>query len=138
MITRILSCLLLTLGASAVLAAPVKLKPNREWGAVIRDEKLKAHAPKTGVIADQKSFEKVWKAWRPTEKTPEINFSKEFVVVALSSGPNRVSIGATLDDGKLTIRAAQTLIAGEGFGYSLATFNRAGVKSIGGTPLPET
>jgi len=134
---RILSCLLLALGASIALAEPIKLKPNREWGAVIRDDKLKVYAPKNGLITDQKTFEKVWKAWRPTDKTPEINFGKEFVFVAVSSGPNRVSMQAALDDGKLAIKTAQTLIAGEGFGYILATFNRKDVKTVNGAALPE-
>jgi hypothetical protein len=122
--------------APSVRAAPVKVVPNRDWVAVIRDEKLKKEFPKAGVITDAKTFARVWKAWRSTEKVPEIDFKKEFVVVTLASGPNRPSIGATLDDGDLKIRAIQTLIGGPGFGYSLATFNRKGVKTVNGRKLP--
>jgi hypothetical protein len=121
----------------AALAAPKKVAPNRDWVAVIQNEKLQKVAPKSGLITDAKTFEKVWKAWRKDEKVPAIDFKKEFVLVSLASGPNRPSVSASLDEGKMTIRVAQTLIGGEGFGYSLATFNRKGVKTVDGKELPK-
>jgi hypothetical protein len=126
----------LVLAAPAVLAAPEKVVPDRNWTAVIRDEKLKSAAPKSGLITDAKTFEKVWKAWRKDEKVPAIDFKKSFVLVTFASGPNVPSITATLDDGKMTIRSIQTLIGGEGFGYSLAVFPRKGVKTVQGKELP--
>ncbi len=120
----------------AASAVPTKVVPDRDWVAVIRDEKLKKVFPRAGVITDARTFEKVWKAWRPTEKVPAIDFTKQFVVVTLASGPNRPFISAILDEGNLKITARQTLIGGEGFGYSLATFNRKGVKSVNGKKLP--
>jgi hypothetical protein len=129
----------LLVSAAATLAAPEKVAPNRNWVAVIRDEKLKKAAPKSGLITDAKTFEKVWKAWRKDEKVPAIDFKKEFVVVTLvSSGPNRPKISASLDEGKLTIKVVETTQkAAVGFGYSLATFNCKGIKSINGKELPK-
>lgn len=130
-LSRVLfSSIALLVLACSLQAEPTKVSPNRNWVAVLEDESLKKHAPKQGIILEAKSFEKLWKAWRKDEKVPAVDFSKEFVVVVLAGGPNRPSLGATLDQGKLHITAAQTLIGGEGFGYALATFNRKGVKSV--------
>jgi hypothetical protein len=133
---RLVSLLALILLVGVCQAAPERVAPNRDWVAIINDDNLKKLAPKDGIITDAKAFAKLWKAWRKDEKTPEINFTKEFVLVTLASGPNRPSITAMLDDGKLTIRALQTLIGGSGFGYSLATFNRKGIKTVNGKALP--
>lgn len=128
---------ILVLGCAMVSAEPKKVMPNRNWVAVVNDEKLQKHAPKNGLVTDAKAFEKLWKAWRSDEKVPEIDFTKEFVVITLGSGPNRPGISATLDAGELKILAQQTLIGGSGFGYSMASFNRKGVKSVNGKKLPE-
>jgi hypothetical protein len=137
--TRIgfLVCLVaLALAAGAASAAPEKVAANRDWIGVVGDDALKKMAPKNGLVTDAKQFAKLWKAWRKGEKVPEIDFKKEFVAVTLASGPNRPSISATLEEGKLKILARQTLIGGDGFGYSLAAFNRKGVKSVNGKNLP--
>src|SRR5262245_26360010 len=123
--------------AAAVSGEEKKVTPNRNWVAVIRDDNLKKEAPKGGVITDAKTFEKLWKAWRKDEKVPEVDFKKEFVVITLASGPNKPGITAKLKDGDLKITAAQTLIGGDGFGYSIATFNRKDVKKINGKELPK-
>lgn len=128
--------LLLVAPALLALAAPVTVAPNNNWVAVVKDEALKKHAPKSGVIVEAKEFEKLWSAWRKGEKVPAVDFTREFVVVTLASGPNRPGISATLDDGDLKIKAAQTLIGGKGFGYSIATFDRQGVKKVNGKELP--
>src|SRR5262249_47506935 len=127
----------LCLLASSAAAKPEKVAPNRDWGAVVNDENLKKHTPKDGLVTDAKAFEALWKAWRPKEKVPAVDFKKEFAVVTLAEGPNQCSIRATLDDGNLVIEATQTLIGGNGFGYSIATFNREGVKKVNGKALPK-
>lgn len=127
-------CLLLVVGFAS--AESKKLVPNRNWVDVITNEALKKEAPENGFITDTKTFEKVWKAWRPKEKVPTIDFAKEFVIVTYAGGPNRPSISATIDEGKVKILAIQTLIGGDGFGYSLASFPRKDVKSVNGKDLP--
>jgi hypothetical protein len=122
---------------STLLAEKKAVVPNRNWVAVVNDETLKKHAPKSGVILDAKAFEKLWKAWRKDEKVPTINFKKEFVLVTLASGPNKPTVSASLEDGNLKILSLQTLIGGNGFGYSLATFDRKGVKKLNGKDFPK-
>ena len=109
----------------------------KRWSGVIRDdETLKRQAPTPGHISDAATFEKLWKAWRPKEALPKVDFTKELVLVATAAGPNRVALSATLDDkGDLRVHTRATLIGGRGFGYAIATINRQGVKSINGNPL---
>jgi hypothetical protein len=118
-------------------AKPLEVAPNRDWVEVVRDEDLKKYAPKDGLVTDAKTFGELWKAWRPKEKAPEIDFKKEFAVITLAGGPNKPGISATLDEGELKIVARQTLIGGKGFGYSIATFDRKGVKTVNGKALPK-
>jgi len=127
----------LSLLASSAEAKPVKVAPGNDWVEIVNDGTLEKHAPKDGFITDAKAFETLWKAWRPKEKVPAVDFKKEFVVVTLAGGPNRPSISATLDEGNLKIQAIQTLIGGDGFGYSIATFDRKGVKKVNGKELPK-
>jgi hypothetical protein len=134
----------LTMAATLVLAlsgaAPGEEKqvtPSKDWVEIVNDETLKKEAPKGGVITDAKAFEKLWKAWRKDEKVPKVDFTKQFVVVTLAGGPNKPSISATLKDGDLKITAIQTLIGGDGFGYSIATFDRKGVTKVNGKELPK-
>lgn len=131
---RALAVVLVLAGVAA--AESKKLVPDRNWVAVVNDEKLKAAAPANGLITDAKTFKKVWKAWRKDEKVPKLDFKAEFVVVTFASGPNRPGVSATLDEGDLKIMSFQTLIGGPGFGYSLAAFPRKGVKTVMGKKLP--
>jgi hypothetical protein len=117
---------------------PAKPVPAiQKWSGIIRDdETLKRQAPVAGHITDAATFEKLWKAWRPKEALPKVDFTKELVLVATAAGPNRVALSATLDDkGDLKVRSRATLIGGLGFGYAIATVSRQGVKSINGKPL---
>ncbi|MFQ3592529.1 MAG: hypothetical protein SNJ82_04975 [Gemmataceae bacterium] len=132
-----LAALLMLVGL--VGAEPKTLNPENNWVGIVNDEKLAKQAPESGIIADAKTFEKLWKSWRKDEKLPPVDFTKQIVVVTLSvGGPNRPAISATLDDaGDLKILARSTLIAGDAFGYSLATFDRKGIKSVNGKKVPE-
>lgn len=139
--SRVLVLALVFLPAAAAVAAddkPAKPVPAiQKWSGIIRDdETLKRQAPVAGHIADAATFEKLWKAWRPKEAVPKVDFTKELVLVATAAGPNRVAMSATLDDkGDLKVRSRATLIGGLGFGYAIATVSRQGVKSINGKPL---
>jgi hypothetical protein len=118
-------------------AEPKEVKPENNWVGIVNDEKFAKEAPADGIIVDAKTFEKVWKAWRKDEKLPVVDFKKHLVVVTLSlGGPNRPGITAMLDEGNLKLNAFSTLIGGDGFGYSLATFERKGIKSVNGKKVP--
>lgn len=129
------SCLVLAV-VNAAHAEPKAVKPNKDWTGVMNDDTQKKLTPKDGFIVDAKEFEKLWKAWRTAEKVPEIDFTKVVVVVTLASGPNYPRISASLDEGTLKINAISTLIGGDGFGYSVATFDRKGITRVGTKKLP--
>jgi hypothetical protein len=113
---------------------PVKLLQT--WQAKLKDETLKKAAPASGFLANAKDFEALWKAWRPDEKVPAVDFKQNLVLVGLADGPNQAGIRATLDDGNLKVLVQQTLIGGPGFGYQLAVVPRAGIKTINGKDVP--
>jgi hypothetical protein len=93
-------------------------------------------SPATGYIANEKEFQHVWKAWRPDEKAPAIDFEKEVVLVGVTPGPNRVSLVPKLDEkGDLHISLRTNLVEGKGFGYGMVTVKREGIKTIKGKPV---
>jgi hypothetical protein len=136
----------LALAALALLAVPAVaeekekpkvVKPDSEWVAVVKDDKLSKDAPKDGVITDGKTFEKLWKSWRPDEKVPKVDFDKNVVVVTLSlGGPNKPKTNAKLADGDLKIVAFATRLGGEGFGYAIGVYPKEGIKKVNGKELP--
>jgi hypothetical protein len=134
---RLVATLSLLALVAVATAEPKPVTPDNNWVGIVNNEKLADEAPKDGIITDAKTFEKVWKAWRKDEKLPVVDFKKHLVVVTLSrGGPNRPGINATLDDGNLKITAFSTLIGGDAFGYSLATFERRGIKTVNGKKVP--
>jgi hypothetical protein len=51
-----------------------------------------------------KALEKLWKDWKLTDKMPDIDFTKELVVVSTTTG-SRLRLALTLDDkGDLQVR----------------------------------
>jgi len=112
--------------------------PERDWAAIVKGDAEMKKAPKNGLLTNQKDFAELWKAWRAEEKVPEIDFKQKFAVVSLASGPNRPQVKAVLtDEGNLEISAISTLVGGPGFGYSIAVFERKGVRKVNGKDFPK-
>jgi hypothetical protein len=132
---RILALLAVACLFTAVAsAAPQPVKALMEWKGSVEDEKLAAEAPKDNVIADQKALEKLWTAWKVTEKVPTIDFNKEIVLVATTSG-SRLNISASLSEGDLKVLAIATRDLRPGFRYQIITVPREGVKKINGKEI---
>jgi hypothetical protein len=130
--------------ALSAAAQPGKLKgkpvkPDREWVDVVKDNKLAEAAPKSGILVTAKDFEKLWKAWRKDEKVPEIDFKTKVVLVTVAKGgPNKPRLSAVIDEkGNLKTTYISTLIGGPGFGYSIAVFDRKGIQTVNGQPIPK-
>jgi len=131
--TLLIVCLASLLSSSAFAE---RVKPVDVWSGKIRDDSLRKLAPRSGFIADAGTWKKLWTAWRPDQKGPEVDFDKELVLVGTVPGPNLVLMRPTLsDDGNLRYILAGTKIAGPGFGYKLLRISSAGVTSVNGTPL---
>ena len=130
----VFAIVLAALLTSTAFAEKTKVKITKEWKGSVTDEKLLKDAP--ACIADAKSLEKLWKAWKIEDKMPEVDFTKEIVVISTTSG-SKLSIFANLDDkGNLEVGGLGTRDFGEGFRYVIATVPREGVKTINGKDLP--
>jgi hypothetical protein len=127
----------LVLAAVAIAEDESKKVPIlQKWSGKIKDERLQKESPNTGYINNATSFAKLWKAWRPDDKVPEINFKEEIVVVATAAGPNDVTVIPQLNEkGNLAILARGTLVEGPGFAYQIAVIKRAGIKTIKGKEI---
>lgn len=91
---------------------------------------------KKGCVADTAAWTALWKACRKNEQTPEIDFGKKSVLVALSGDPmNYPVINATVDrNGDLDCRCIITLGLYDGprdkSRYQLALVSRDGVMTV--------
>jgi hypothetical protein len=120
--------------ATEASAQPKAVKFTNQWKGSVGDEALKKDAPE--VITSQKSLEKLWKAWMIEGKVPEVDFTKEIVVIGITSG-SKLNLGASLDDkGNLNVGGLATADIAPGFGYVLATVSRDGVKTVNKKELP--
>jgi hypothetical protein len=122
---------------SAGQPRPEFIKPSQQWTGVIRDEALQGALAANGPIVDEAAWTKLWKAWRPDEDVPVVDFAENIVYAGTVTGPNRTIFAAAIDaDGDLRITLGGTKIGGPGFGYVLAVLPRAGIKTYRGKPLP--
>lgn len=88
-----------------------------------------------GYIGDAAIFATTWKVFKPGEKTPEVDFSRNFIVFSRNVDfYNRISIfKLTLKNGVLEIFAMETRSAlpiKDNVGMAMAVIPRAGVASI--------
>jgi hypothetical protein len=121
--------------APSAWAEKIEVKLTKQWTGSAKDEKLAKDAPE--VITDAKTFEKLWNAWKVGDKVPEVDFTKEIVILSTTSG-SKISLSASLDDkGNLSVLGAATADFGPGFRYVIATVSREGVKKVNGKELPK-
>ena len=125
----------LALAAPAALADKKPVKPTKEWSGSVEDENLAKDAP--AVVTSAKALEKLWKDWKLTDKMPEVDFSKEIVVLTTTKG-SKLTLGATLDDSKgdLQVVGLATKDLRPGFRYVIATVPREGIKTVNNKALP--
>jgi hypothetical protein len=120
---------------SAAQADKKDVKPTKQWSGSVDDDKLLKDAP--ACITDKKGLEKLWKAWKIEDKMPDVDFTKEIVVITTSVG-SKLSLMVKLDDkGNLDVGGLGTRDLRPGFRYVIATVPREGVKTINGKDLPE-
>jgi predicted small integral membrane protein len=109
------------------------LETLKEWRGDNPNEGLTKDSPK--FITNAKDLEKLWKAWDIKEKLPEIDFSKEILLVETTRG-SRLNLKATLDEkGDLQSLGLATRDLRPGFRYVMITVNKAGIKTIAGKAI---
>lgn len=114
---------------------PTPVKLSQTWSGEVKLE-VRKEAPKDGYIADKEMFAKFWKAFRGAERVPNVDFTKELVLVAVGADPNKLGMSASLDArGNLNVLVNSTLIGFENptfAAYQFATVSRVGIKSVNG------
>jgi hypothetical protein len=120
---------------SDALAQKTAVKPIKEWTGSVDDEKLAKDAP--ACITSAKALENLWKAWKLADKVPEVDFTKEIVILATTQG-SKLKMAATLDEkGNLMVGGLGTRDLAPGFRYVIATVSNEGVKTVNGKELPK-
>jgi hypothetical protein len=116
-------------------AEPTPMQVSQQWSGTSRVSEGK---PDAGVVVDQDAWAKVWQGIFPNKQVPTIDFSKQLVIVATSSGPNRLIGRLTIDEqGNVTGRFGATRMGGPGFGYAMFLVDRDGIKTYNGKPIPK-
>ncbi len=107
----------------------------KEWKGSAADADLAKDAPE--YVTDAMALEKLWKKWGVEGKVPEVDFKKEIVIVATTTG-GRLTLSARLDDkGNLELLGLATRDFRPGFRYVIATVSREGVKTVNGKEVKE-
>jgi hypothetical protein len=130
----LLALVLVAAWASPVAAQGKKVVLIHKWSGSVEDEALLKDFPKSRLITDQKTFERVWTSWKVGPKMPTLDFGKEIVLVAVSRG-GILAHTATLLDGNLRVVSRASRAIRPGFRYSILVVSKEGVKSIDGQPL---
>lgn len=71
--------IVLALATNAIAEERKPLETLKEWRGDNPNEALSKDAPK--YIVNSKDLEKLWKTWDIKEKLPEIDFSKELLLI---------------------------------------------------------
>ena len=114
-------------------AKPVKF--SAEWKGSVADEALQKSFPEC--ITSTKVLGELWKSWKIAAKMPEIDFTKEIVVLTTSVG-SQINLTARLhDNGDLELIGFGTRDLRPGFRYVLGKVSREGVKTVNKKELPK-
>jgi hypothetical protein len=136
----LLSCLL---GIPTLCSAEgrTRVSPVVTWqGSAQRNLPVGFGPHQIKVISNPKAFEERWKARRPKEEAPSVNFADYFAVEVIQPGGHYTLLGLLLDErGKATVHGVgvqQAVDVPKGCDYTIAIFPRKGVKKVDGRDLP--
>ena len=121
--------------ASRVDAEDKKVEAVGSWGGMLKDKKLTEMAPKKGYITSNAAWKKLWEAWRPNAKLPEVDFTKYLVLVDLGGMYPVVHELKITDQGDLKVTPAARVPPGPGFGYGMSLIELKAVKTIRGQAI---
>jgi hypothetical protein len=139
--TRALLSCLLALPSLCSAGERTLVSPVVTWqGSAQRNRPVGFGPHEIKVISNAKAFEERWKARRPKEEAPAVNFADYFAVELIQPGGDYTLLGLLLDErGKATLHGVgvqQAVDVPKGYGYTIAIFPRKGVKTVDGRDLP--
>jgi hypothetical protein len=136
LVTTLAVCYLIGMVTNSTMPKAVDRQVYERWNGVVHNEAEIRHAPPSSYISDSASWSRLWKAWRENDELPQVNFREFVVLVGTASGPNQVQLWPALDGaGNLTVSVTASKIGGPGFGYSMVTIGRTGIRTINGNSL---
>ena len=119
-------------------AVSQEVEPSATYSGKNKNDALRTFAPKNRIVTDRASWQNLWAAWQPSKQLPNVDFSKNMVLVETAGGPNNLFTNTIfLKNGDLKYEVASTRMAGPGFGFVLLVVPRAGVVSVNGRALAE-
>jgi hypothetical protein len=111
----------------------VLVEPTAKWFGANRDAGAEAKCPETPIVT-QADFEKLWKLLRGAEKTPNIDFSKEFVLVRTTTSGTLTKIEFYAAGRKYAYSTQfVTSVSGEetqGFTYAIVVLSREKIDPV--------
>ena len=108
------------------------------YSGVIRSEPLLRSAPEKGYIDYEDEWDIIWNKWRSGE-VPNVDFSKQIVIVATLDNPSKVLVRISRTDNNLRWRFIQAPNSKDGiygFGYAFCIIDRGDLTQVNGEPLP--
>jgi hypothetical protein len=127
----------LVAGVSSAAAPPTKQeapKPAKTWSGRI-SASLAKKAPKRGYLVSDKAFTKLWKTWKIKEARPEIDFTKEIVLVATARSKS-ISITTKVDKkGDLDWFVTKTSGTTRDAAYQFLAVPRESIKTVKGKAI---
>jgi len=132
----VMSAALLSLQMGTSPAHAADLKKVKEWTGEVDDIKLEKEWPNASPITNKEDFAKVWKSWNPKQDVPEIDFTKELVLVS-SQKIGKIYDLVLVDRGGGTYISTGSIERKQlkGFTFAFTVFKKASVKTINGKPL---
>ena len=104
------------------------VRPAVRWSGTIPDAGKEKVQPNSGVITWREPFAELWAAWELGKEAPNVDFESYFVVV-ITGPPGDVLAHLMVDGegvGRAVVKGASERV-GQGFGYSIGVFPRAGI-----------
>jgi hypothetical protein len=133
--------LLATLAADGLpgLGVDKQPVPSRTWFGTILNLELRSVAPPGRVLTEPAAFEKLWKAWKPADLVPAVDFTKHVILVETHGSRKIDRFHLRLSkEGDLRVEVAFSDHKDfPGFTFGMAQVSRAGIRSIAGKGLNE-
>lgn len=130
-------CLGILLALPSLAHAGDVAPASRTWFGTIQDLTLRKHAPTTRFIDNAGDWETLWRAWKPADRVPTVDFTNHVILVA-TDGSRKIDrfLLRMGKDADLTFAVEFSHHKDfPGFTFGMAEVRRAGVKRIEGTPL---
>jgi thiol-disulfide isomerase/thioredoxin len=117
-------------------AGSTRVTPLRDYRGQVSGDPLLSSNSREGLVNDSRSFEKLCADWKLNRKEFDIDFSRQFVVVATAAGSS-VSLDFSKDE-KGNLKGSETATCDlwlNAFTYYFAVISREGIKSYNGNEL---